>query len=184
VQQAEAALDRLLGAATAGQIAEAEAQVRSAQAALDLLTAGARDETIAAAQADVSEARAVLQRAEADLSNAELRAPFVGTVAAVDVSQGEMVQPGQVVLTLADLDHLQVETTDLSERDVAQVAVGQPANVFVEALDVTVTGRVERISPQATTIGGDVVYAVTVTLDEQLPGLRWGMSVDVEILSE
>jgi len=32
-------------------------------------------------------------------------------------------------------------------------------------------------------VGGDVVYAVVVELDEQPPNLRWGMSVDVEIIT-
>jgi hypothetical protein len=86
-----------------------------------------------------------------------------------------------VVLTLADLRHLQVETTDLSERDVDQVAVGQRAAVTVEGLGVTVEGQVVHVASQATTVGGDVVYAVVVALDEQPPGLRWGMSVEVEI---
>ncbi len=40
------------------------------------------------------------------------------------------------------------------------------------------------IAPQANTIGGDVVYPVTIALDEQPPGLRWGMSVEVEIAAE
>ena len=89
--------------------------------------------------------------------------------------------PGQVVLTLADLSHLQVQTTDLSERDVTRVSVGQQATVYVEALDVEIGGQVVDIAPQANTVGGDVVYAVTIELDEQPPGLRWGMSVEVEI---
>jgi HlyD family secretion protein len=37
------------------------------------------------------------------------------------------------------------------------------------------------IAPQATTVGGDVVYAVYVELDEQPPDLRWGMSIEVAI---
>jgi HlyD family secretion protein len=40
------------------------------------------------------------------------------------------------------------------------------------------------IAPQSTTIGGDVVYTVYVALDEQPPGLRWGMSTEVEIATE
>ena len=36
-------------------------------------------------------------------------------------------------------------------------------------------------APQATTIGGDVVYQVVIALDEQPEGLRWGMSVEVDI---
>jgi hypothetical protein len=51
----------------------------------------------------------------------------------------------------------------------------------VEALSVEIGGQVLDIAPQANTVGGDVVYAVTIELDEQPPGLRWGMSVEVEI---
>ncbi|MCB9154278.1 MAG: hypothetical protein H6649_09530 [Caldilineae bacterium] len=56
----------------------------------------------------------------------------------------------------------------------ARVAVGQPVNVYVEALNTDITGTVLRIASQANTVGGDVVYTVVVTLDEQPAGLRWG----------
>jgi HlyD family secretion protein len=159
----------------------ATAQRDAAQAQLDLLQAGATGEEIAAAEAAVAQAEAALAAAQAALDQATLRAPFAGTVAALEVSAGETVLPGQVVLTLADLDHLRAETTDLSEMDVGQVAVGQRATVYVEALGLEIGGRVLSIEPRAGTIGGDVVYKVVIELDEQPPGLRWGMSVDVEI---
>lgn len=181
LQQAQATLDRLEHPASAGQIAAAEAQVRSAQADLDLLTAGARPEQITAAEAATAQAQAALQRAQADLANTELRAPFAGIATARHVQPGEMVQPGQPVLTLADLASLRVETTDLSERDVARVAVGQPVTVFVEPLGAEIPGRVARIAPQANMVGGDVVYTVVIELDEQPAGLRWGMSTEVQI---
>jgi HlyD family secretion protein len=76
---------------------------------------------------------------------------------------------------------LRVETTDLSERDVAQVKPGQPVSVYVEALGQEIDGQVVGIAPQATTVGGDVVYTVYVELDEQPSNLRWGMSIEVEI---
>jgi HlyD family secretion protein len=184
VQQAQAALERLLDPATASEVAAAEAQVQSAQAELELLKAGARDEAIAEAAAAVAEAEATLRHAEADLATSQLRAPFDGTVTAVEVDPGEMVQSGQVVLTLADLSQMQVETTDLSERDVVRVAEGQPVVVYIEALGREIPGRVARIAPQATVIGGDVVYPVVIDLKEQPADLRWGMSVDVEILED
>jgi len=96
----------------------------------------------------------------------------------------QIVMPGQVVLTLADMQGLRVETTDLSERDVTGVQVGQGATVFVDALNVDVPGRVALISPLASTVGGDVVYTVVIALDEQRDGLRLGMSVEVEIATE
>ena len=155
--------------------------MQGAQAELDLLTAGSASEAIAAAQATVAAAAATLQRAQADLANSQLRAPFAGTVTAIDINPGEMVQAGQVVVTIADLSRMQVETTDLSERDVVQVAVAQPVVVFVKALNKEIPGKVVRVASQSTLIGGDVVYTVTISLDQQPPGLRWGMSVDVQI---
>lgn len=103
VQQAQAALDRLLTPATPSQVAEAEALVRSAQAQLDLLQAGARDQELAVAAIAVTEAEAALRRAQSAQAATAIRAPFGGTVTALTVSPGEMVQPGGIVLTLADL---------------------------------------------------------------------------------
>jgi multidrug resistance efflux pump len=181
VEQARSALDRLQAPATEAQLAEAEAQVRAAQAQVDALTEGVRNETLSVVASAVAETRALLQRAEQDLANLELRAPFTGTVTAVNVAEGEFVGAGVPVITLADLDHLQAETFDLSERDVAFVQVGEAANVLIEPLLVTVPGRVARVAPQANIIGGDVVYTVLVDLDEQPVGLRWGMSAEVTI---
>ena len=82
-------------------------------------------------------------------------------------------------MLVTDLDHLQVETTDLSELDLPEVAVGQPAMVDVEALGAQAAGRVLAIAPTSQTLGGDVVYQVIVALDEIPTGLRPGMSVTV-----
>jgi len=187
---AQAQLDALLGGANAevrvveAGVQAAAAQRDVAQAQLDTLQAGATAEEITAAEAVVSQAEAALQVARAGLDQATLRAPSTGTVTALEVGPGEAVMPGQVALTLVDLSRLRVQTTDLSELDVARVAVGQRASIYVEPLGVTVGGRVVRIASQAEMIGGDVVYAVVVELDEQPPGLRWGMSVEVEITTD
>jgi len=184
VQGAQAALDRLLTPATPSQVAEAEAQVRAAQAQLDLLQAGARDQELAVAAVAVTEAEAAVRRAQAAQEATAIRAPFAGTVTALTISPGEMVQPGAVVLTLADLAQLRVETTDLSERDVTRVVTGRPATVIVQASNEQVPGKVTAIAPASTIVGGDVVYTVTIDLDQQPADLRWGMTVDVEISGE
>ena len=85
---------------------------------------------------------------------------------------------------MGDLSKYQIETTDLSERDVPDVKIGQTASVFVEALGNTFEGRVVDVARISSEIGGDVVYKVTIELDEQPAGLLWGMSADVEIATE
>lgn len=136
------------------------------------------------ALAIADQSKAKWDSAAATLNQSILVAPFNGTVASIQAKAGELVQVNQVVLTLATLDNLQITTTDLSERDIASVKVGQTANVYIEALDITVTGKVIRISPMAETTGGDIVYPVTIELDEQPEGLLWGMSAEVEIQME
>jgi multidrug efflux pump subunit AcrA (membrane-fusion protein) len=172
---------RFQAEAAAAAVRTAEAQRDVARAQLALVQAGPMVEEIDAAEAAVAQAEVAADAARLLLDQATLRAPISGEVVVLEISPGEVVMPGQVLVRLADLDHLRVQTTDLSERDVTQVAIGGLATVYVEALDTEVAGRVVEIDAQATTIGGDVVFPVVLELDEQPAGLRWGMSVEVEI---
>ena len=138
-------------------------------------------ELIAQADSRAEQRRLAVDVAKASLEQTTLAAPFASTVVEVHIAPGEYIQPSQVVIVIATLDDLQVETTDLSELDVATVKTGQPAVVFVEALDEEFAGEVTLVSPIADTIGGDVVFTVTVQLDEKPKDLLWGMSADVEI---
>jgi multidrug efflux pump subunit AcrA (membrane-fusion protein) len=162
----------------------AEAQQDVAQAQLDLLQAGATAEEVAVAQVAVAQAAAALETARVALGRAEVRAPFAGTVGAVSVRTGELVAPGQPLVTLGNLATLRVETTDLDEIDVARVAVGQEAAVTFDALPEQVfTGRVTRIAPMAEPGAGGVNYTVIVELEDLDPAIRWGMTafVDIEV---
>ena len=64
------------------------------------------------------------------------------------------------------------------------VKTGQKATVFIKALGQEFSGKVTDIARTSETVGGDVVYRVTILLDEQPEGLRWGMSADVTIQTE
>lgn len=138
-------------------------------------------ELIAQADSRAEQRRLAVEVAKASLEQATLEAPFAGTVIEVNIAPGEYVQPTQVVMVIATLENLLIETTDLSELNVAGVEIGQPATVFVEALGEEFPGKVTAISPISNTIGGDVVFKVTIELDEQPETLLWGMSADVEI---
>jgi len=79
---------------------------------------------------------------------------YDGTVVAVEVVAGEYASAGEVLVVVNDLSRLLVETTDLSERDVPGVSLGQEATVHVEALDQDLPGRVTAISHAAEILGG------------------------------
>ena len=127
------------------------------------------------------QAQAGLEIAQASLSQSVLVTPYDAAIASIRVVPGEYVEQNQVVVTLATLNALQLETTDLSERDVTKVKIGAPVNIFVEALNKNVSGRVIRVAPRANSVGGDVVFKVTITLDQQPQNLLWGMTAEVTI---
>ena len=140
-------------------------------------------EIIDIANANVQKAHAGVEIAQANLAQGTLVAPHDGVIAALNVVPGEFVKSNQVVITLATLDVLQAETIDLSERDIASVHRGDPADIFIDALNKTIPGKVIQISPIANIVGGDVVFKVTIAPDTQPADLRWGMTAEVKIQS-
>lgn len=136
------------------------------------------------AEQQLLKVQASLETARAELTQAALGAPFDGTIVRIDVASGEWVEPGQIVITVASLDRFRIETTDLSERDLLEVHIGQPATILIEALGAEFAGEVIAISPKANLVGGDVVYKVTLELETQPPDLLWGMSAEVQFTAE
>lgn len=183
IVQAGDVLVTLDTAILAAKVKEAEANIVSAETQVSYLHRmySTSHEDIEAAEAEVDRLQAILNAAQETLKQAALLAPISGTVASVDISPGETVTPGLIVITIGDLTKMQIETTDLSERDVPDVKIGQSATIYIDALDQEVGGTVSYIAEQASSIGGDVVYEVTIKLDEQIPGLRWGMSAEIKI---
>jgi multidrug resistance efflux pump len=166
-------------------VAAAQGQVSVAQASLELLLAGPVEESISVAEVAVQRAHVDLVAAEVALSRTELRAPAGGTITQVYIEVGDTVTPGRPVLVLADLAHLRVETTDLTELDVVHVHEGQSVRVTIDALPgESWLGHVVQIEPQSQVLGGDIVYPALIQLDEPTSGLRWGLSAAVTFLSD
>lgn len=134
------------------------------------------------AEADVELAQATLDQAETALRQTELRAPIAGTVAAVDVTLGELAFAGTTVITIANMSTWLIETTDVSELEVVRIAVGDRATVSFTALpDTILVGQVDRIQVRGTTDSGEVQFAVVIRPDIHLRELRWNMSATVRI---
>jgi len=189
---ARAAAEAQLAAAQNGgeaQLRAAEASVWAAaaerdvaQAQLTLLEAGVTVEEVAIAEAAVQQAEADVAEAQVILDRTTIRAPFSGTVGDVDVHVGEFVAEGYTLVTMGDLSTLRVETTDLDEIDVAEVAVEQTVSLTFDAFpDRLFAGHVTRVSPMADPEAGGVHYTVVVALDDLDPALRWGMTAFVDI---
>jgi len=163
-------------------VANAQAQRDAARSQLALLLAGATEENVAAARAQVAQARATLQQAQLQLKRATLVAPMAGTVTGIEIEAGEMAAPGVPAVVLSDLTALEVEV-NVDETDVANVALGQPARISVDAFpDARLSGEVTHIAPAAASLDfGAVVYPVTVRLEAGETPVRTGMTADVVI---
>jgi HlyD family secretion protein len=169
-----------------------EAEVQAARLAVEALREwdnpyldGATDEEIAQAEARLRQAEIAVVRLERQLSDAELRAPFAGTVVKVNVDPGDRVGPTDVVVILATLDQLVARTIDLTELDIARVAKGQQVAVTVDALsDQEYVGTVREVDLRGKDYRGDVVYDVIVELAEPPQFLRWGMTAIAKVETE
>lgn len=160
------------------QVEAAVLRMRSAEVAYDQARERLR-------QAEVD-----LAKADDDLAKSTLYSPLSGTIVKLFARPGEVVVSGtlnnaaSVIGTIADLSRLIVES-DVDEREVAEVAVGQPAEVDVDALPGrTLHGRVTEIGASGAARPGraDVtVFPVEVLLEERESALRPGMSVRTRI---
>ncbi|MBL8094160.1 MAG: efflux RND transporter periplasmic adaptor subunit [Anaerolineales bacterium] len=175
-------LVRLAMAERQAAVDQAQGAVDAARAQRDLLPDDAEQAQKDLADAQVTQAEAALVLAQATLEQAELRAPFAGTITTVDTELGEVASPGLPVVVLADLSQWQVETLDLSEEDVLALHVGQRAEVRLPALEGQVLrGRIARIDLGASQYQGNVTYNVHVDLDSADAPLSWGMTAFVEV---
>jgi multidrug resistance efflux pump len=183
VAQAEAQLERLRGEQRAGAVAAAQAGLSGAQANLERLTADPSATALSAAAAAVAQAEAGLEAARLNLEKAVLRAPFAGTVARVNLDPGDLSTAAPFAVQVVDADNLRVEA-NISDTDIARVAVGQAVEIRIDALPETVLrGTVSFVAPTAISVGNIRTFPVRVDLESQ-EGLRAGMSVRIVIATE
>ena len=76
-----------------------------AEADFRLLRAGPRNEQVAGAEAGVMSARALVQQMDVAIANTELKAPFAGVIAYLELRVGEFVAPGTPLIRIADTSH-------------------------------------------------------------------------------
>jgi RND family efflux transporter MFP subunit len=98
---------------------------------------------------------------EVSISNMNIVAPFDGTVIERPADLGEQVTTDKV-LTLADLEHLDVET-DVAENLLSKIVIGEPASISVSAVpNMHYRGRVRKIIPTSDRARGTVKVKVEI----------------------
>ena len=130
-------------------------------------------------QLAVLEAR--LDAAEAGVAALSVTAPFDGMIASLDATTGSSIHAGETAATLADFSEWLVKTTDLTEIDVVKLEPGQPVTVTLDAIPaVELQGEILSIGQTYAENQGEVVYEVTILLDDTHPAMRWGMTASVK----
>ena len=81
-------------------------------------------------------------------------------------------------MVFSDPSQWYVETSDLTEKEVVALRVGQKVAVTADALpDSHMLGTIESISQTSVEKAGDITYVARIAISDPDPELRWGMTV-------
>ncbi|HEX5829365.1 MAG TPA: HlyD family efflux transporter periplasmic adaptor subunit [Gemmatimonadaceae bacterium] len=171
-------------AATAQQLDQAERDYRTLGAQIDALRAQRQSVGL-----DVAANEARVEQIGDRIARSSVVNPRAGTVLATYARTGEVVQPGQPLYKIADLDTLELRAYVTGEQ-LAAVRLGQQVQVRVDDGDAlrTIPGTVTWVSPtaeftptpvQTRDERADLVYAVKIRVPNRDGALKIGMPGDV-----
>jgi HlyD family secretion protein len=173
------------GAASAGEIKNAEDQLKRANTDLDLLLQKQKNRysqpEMDRVEGQKSEAQAAYSATEDLLSQLNIRAPFDGIVYSLPVQQGAYLNPGDLVLEEADLSKVRVRAF-VDEPDVGRLAPGDKIEVTWDALpERTWEGAVSVIPAVIKLHGSRNVGETTCVVDNKdfklLPNVNVGVTI-------
>lgn len=132
-----------------------------------------------AQSAAATSAQAAYDAAAFDRRWANLVAPSKGVILTRNAQTGEVVQPGQAVLSLADETSPLVLRVPLSDRDIGKISLGARAEITLDALpNQTLTGSISRIGQRAGPQSGAIDIEITLP---PTAGLRSGLIASAKI---
>ena len=144
-------------------------------------------------QDQVKQAAAALKQAKDDLSKTTIYAPMAGTISSLNKEQGEIALGSQfqkdVIMVVADLKVMEARV-NVDENDIGSVALGQKAEIEVDALpDQTLGGVVSQISNSANVSGTGTTdqkteFEIRITITDPPQTLRPGMTATAEVITK
>ena len=173
------------GAASAGEVREAENSLARADAQFTLLqqkqTKRYSKPEIARVEAQRAEAQATYDAAQDVVAKSNVRAPFGGIVYSLPAKQGGFVAAGDLLLQVADLRKVRVRAF-VDEPDVARLARGNPIEISWDAIPGRVwQARVSEIPSTVKLHGARNVGETTCIVDNKdlklLPNVNVGVTI-------
>lgn len=174
------------GAASANEVTAAEQKLTDAQAKVTQLHArmqgryGAVD--LATQRAQVAEAHAALSAAQSGYAGVDVRSPIHGTVYALPYNQYDYVAAGDPLVSVADLDRLQVRAY-FDESEIGPLAAGQPVSIRWDAKPSrTWHGHVTQVPTAVVTYNGSRNVGVClISIDDAHGELIPNVNVTVRV---
>jgi multidrug efflux system membrane fusion protein len=132
---------------------------------------------VSRAAANLAAVKADIMQLNIAIDNTIIRAPFDGVLNTRFVEQGDYVQSGDDIAMIADLDPLVVRA-HASENDIAQLAVGQPAQIRLLN-----KGSIDGIVRYIASVADDATntFKIEVAVDNSKSKLLAGLSSEVSI---
>lgn len=205
VAEAKRTLDAAQSELAAAKRARSDAYAAAKQPVLDeegnevspVVDTATAEDTVKAAERAVASAQASYDQAVAKAAERTVTAPIDGSVVTMNAQVGASPMGGGEngasgpLMQIADLSQMKV-TIQVSEEDIARVAVGQETSVTFPAFDdIMLTGTVQNIASIASSgdtyamgDGSSVTFAVDVLIPEPDPRLKPGMTAQVSIAAE
>lgn len=178
VRQAMAGLD----SAIVAQQKATEAYSRAVQLGSNIARTvlETNEHAVRLAEQEVARQTALMDQANITLQNHTIQAPITGSILLLNVNVGQVVDLSTVLLTLADLRELVVET-NVDEAYAGQIEPTQPAVLQLAGETGTYAGHVSYVSTRVDVATGGL--ALRITFDEPIKA-PVGMTVTTNILVE
>lgn len=173
------------GAASPAEVQAAENQLKVADAAVQALqqqgTARYNPQDVSRVEATENEAKATYDAAEATLADTNVRSNVDGTVYSLPVREGTFVNPGDLLVGVAELKTVQVRAF-IDEPDIGRLSQGEPVNVTWDALpDRIWTGTVHSVPTtvvsRQTRMVGEILVDVPNDDLKLLPNINVSVSI-------
>jgi HlyD family secretion protein len=175
------------GAAAPAEVQAAQNRLQKAEADTQLLEAKQKGRysspEVIKFEANAEQARAAYRAAQELIKNTNIRAPFPGTVYQIPVKQGSYVPGGELLVQVANLEHLQVRAF-VDEPEIGRLSKGEEVAVTWDATPGRMwQGELTRVPTVVTMVGTRTVGEITVQIENGDRKLLPNVNVNVNIIS-
>ncbi|MEA4847365.1 MAG: efflux RND transporter periplasmic adaptor subunit [Clostridiaceae bacterium] len=166
---------------------DAEYSLEAAKSSLALAEKGASEYVRKQYEAQLSEVEAKIDQLRLKAEEMVIKSPIDGMVLAVEIKEGNIVQPGTILFEVGSSKGSYIESNVLIE-DIAGIEPGSEVRIEDEDLGIgNVRGTVRKIHPKAISIMSDLGIEqkrikVEINIEDTLEGLRPGSDMTVKII--